>query len=117
MNSSKFSDEDVILSVIQKRFRGNISFYKEMVNLFFETINEKLETINNAIKTEDKEKIRFSAHFIKGGASNLGADTISEISKKMEFFEENSIITQTERLLPELHSEIKKFSEFVGRMN
>ena len=117
MNSTQFNAPDVILSVIQILFRGNIPLYKEMVNLFFETVNEKLETIKHAIKREDQEKIRFSAHFIKGGASNLGADIISQISNKMESLEENNIIIQTEKLLPELHLEINKFSEFVGQIN
>jgi len=117
MNYENFNDADLIQTVIHKRFRGNTKFYKEMVNLFFETIHDKLETIQQAIPCKDKEKIKFSAHFIKGGASNLGAEAIRQISEQMEYMNPNEIPVLSEKLLHDLNTEIRKFSEFIGRMN
>ena len=87
-----------------------------MVNLFFETVNDKLKTITQAIILHDAEKIRDAAHYIKGGASNLGAQKISHVVEKMEILEEEEISVHVEKLLQELKLELKNFREFANQI-
>ena len=115
MINDDFKDAEIISTVIKKRFVGNAKFYKEMVNLFFNTITDKLETINKAFISHDKEKLKFAAHYIKGGAVNLGAETISQLAETIELFDEETL--HHEKLLQELKSELKKFREYVDRLN
>ncbi len=117
MININFNDEDMISNVLKKRFRGNIEFYKEMVNLFFETNAEKIDIINRAIKSGDTKEIKFSAHYIKGGASNLGAERIRQIAEILEMQDniENGPQKNTE-LLQDLKTEMKNFRERVNQL-
>lgn len=113
-NTSVFQDT---IEIIKKRFRGNKKFYKEMVNLFFNTINHELEIMNQALVSSNLEKIKFPAHYIKGGANNLGAYRISKLAEKIEFLAEQDDAVAIEQLFQELKKELQRFREFSDRLN
>ena len=116
LTKTNFKDREAISIIIEKRFRGNTKFYKEMVCLFFETIKETLDDIQQVIVSNDVDKLKFSAHYIKGGAYNLGAERIGQISEKMELLNSAELPVQIEKLLDELEIELKIFRESVDQI-
>ena len=93
---------------LEKRFYGNIEFYHEMVNLFIVSSEEKLFELKQAINSDDIDKVKSSAHFIKGGAANVGAYKITELAEQMELLKGDEGLHVIEDLLSELILEMKE---------
>ncbi len=55
-----------------------------LLEVFLESAKESLEILKEAVQSDDKESIFTSAHAIKGSASNILLDKISDIAKYME---------------------------------
>ncbi|MBD3287342.1 hypothetical protein GF337_00925 [candidate division KSB1 bacterium] len=110
-NGTQFSD---VLAAVNKRFQGDLSFYKSITGVFLKTTRENIENIRHAIKNDDMEKIRFSAHYIKGGAANIGAEEIREIAAKIESMEKDVISVRLESLLQAVETEMKRLNDFIS---
>jgi CheY-like chemotaxis protein/HPt (histidine-containing phosphotransfer) domain-containing protein len=56
----------------------------ELVTLFLENTTAKLDELRAAAETGDFETVRATAHFIHGGASQIGAIRLTEMMKRIE---------------------------------
>ncbi len=108
-----YSNSDQIKAVIEKRFQGDAIFYKVIVDVFLDTTRKNLKIIRQSLKSNDFEKIKFSAHSIKGSAVNIGAEEIYEIAEEIESMGKNQNSTQIERSIELIEKELVLLNEFV----
>ncbi len=79
----------MVYEVDLQKIANNLDFDLEdvemLIEVFLESAKESLQTLKNAIDTYDIENIFKSAHAIKGSASNLTLEKISNLAKEIEF--------------------------------
>ena len=118
MVQNEFKDHESIQDVIQNRFRGNLEFYKKMIELFFDTLQGYLERIGEGLATKNSEKVKYAAHSIKGSAANLGALTLHSLSEKLEYQSDNmNGSSDLTILFEQLKTELNKFKEYSATFN
>ncbi len=83
--SSEFSEyRDWDQAAALKRVRNKPERLLRLIALFFRDIPEKLQEMNEDIEGGDFERVRESAHAIKGVAGNLGADKLAAVAAELE---------------------------------
>jgi HPt (histidine-containing phosphotransfer) domain-containing protein len=107
----------IVKNVIQKRFRGKIEYYKEMTDLFFDTVDDDLEDIQEAITSQNFEKIKIPAHYLKGSANTLGAKDIADIADQMEHLSAFDPNNNVELLYNRLLGALRSFRDFTNQLN
>ncbi|NOY76166.1 MAG: Hpt domain-containing protein [Kiritimatiellaeota bacterium] len=80
MNEIKMSVENYL----RTEFEMDEDDIREMLDVFIESMNEMKETVKAQIQASDTAALGETGHAIKGAAANVGAESISEIGKKME---------------------------------
>ncbi|MBW1995441.1 MAG: Hpt domain-containing protein, partial [Deltaproteobacteria bacterium] len=78
--------------------------YLEMITLFVEVSNSDLDRWEAGLQQSDAEKVRESAHSIKGAAVNLGLQEIGDTAFKVEVNAREKNLTGA----PEAASKIRK---------
>ena len=56
----------------------------DMIPWYLEKMQEDIKALNEALEKTDYEKIKVTAHRMKGSGANYGFDDISELGKKLE---------------------------------
>ncbi len=91
-----------------------LPIFKTILKTFFSSIDNDLEKLKESIEEKDFEKIKASAHKIKGAAGNLKIDNVFEITKDIELSAKDNFdinyIKKYDKLL-ECVKEIKKVYE------
>ncbi|MCP3898132.1 MAG: Hpt domain-containing protein [Desulfobacteraceae bacterium] len=67
-----------------KEFAGDVEFFKELLDDFFYQAGKRIATMEKAGLEKDFQIIKTEAHAIKGGAANLGANTLSKAAYDLE---------------------------------
>jgi HPt (histidine-containing phosphotransfer) domain-containing protein len=78
----------------------------EMIELFKEDISSALQTLEVAVNAKDPYAIKEAAHYIKGGALNLGAIELAEISKVMQDCGDENNLEKIDSLLSQFKASI-----------
>ncbi len=94
---------------LNRRFYGNVSFYKQMVEIFIRTSQESIVNIRSAVKSNDWETVRFLSHNLKGGAANVGAQEVMNLAMALEGLPPQTPIDVVEQFLTRIHSAIQAF--------
>ena len=108
----EYKDEDLINTTINTRFRGNTEFYLKMVALFYETLDEHLNNLRESISNNDPEKLKYSAHAIKGSSANIGIEKVRAIAGQLENKCYSLTVEQANRLYDLLMKELEIFKVF-----
>ncbi len=67
--------EDIInRKELSERLDGDFELFKELVEIFLTDSDKLIKNIEDAINDKDSEKIRKSAHTLKGAVSNFSAE-------------------------------------------
>jgi signal transduction histidine kinase/DNA-binding response OmpR family regulator len=72
-------------SALVKRVSGDHKFMAMMIDCYIDDSKEKLTQLNNAMAENDKQKIKFSLHSIKGSAGNIGGINVQTLATSMEY--------------------------------
>ena len=98
------------------RFSGGIGSFIFALNLFYETLDDNAKIIDKAYKNGDFKLYGVKVRIIKTSAKFIGADSLSELARKLEeACINNDVIfigANTEKLL----SEYKAFKEKLSRL-
>ncbi|MEQ8187066.1 MAG: response regulator [Candidatus Eremiobacterota bacterium] len=102
-------------SEIMKRLSGDKDLIHDIVELFISNGPLQVDKLKKALENNDRERLKITAHTIKGSARNVSASQVAsnafEIEKKSgeESREEISL------LIKKLEDSYYKFKEFVSR--
>ena len=75
---------DMIKSYLRTEFEMDDEDIQEMVEVFIESMTELSEAANQQAQNSDSAGLGETGHAIKGAAANVGAETLSELGRKME---------------------------------
>ena len=81
-------DKDTIL----KRMGNDNSLVKKVIEAFIFDVEVLVAKLKNSIDTKDTQMCKNISHSIKGSASNIAADKLSNIAKEFELFAKNEQI-------------------------
>ena len=77
-------EEYINVKDLSERLDGDYDLFKELVDLFLEDTKGLLNKIEHAIKSNDPEQIRKSAHTLKGSVSNFSAKKAYDAALTLE---------------------------------
>lgn len=87
-DASKRGSEPELLAFDQERaltqLAGDWSLFWTIANLFMEGWPDVERRFDEAVATADVEALKQTAHFLKGGASNVGAETARALAASLE---------------------------------
>lgn len=84
---------------------------KQIVELFFDRTPALLETIKKAVQNNDNESLFLSAHSLKSSSANIGAESLSDIARRLEGIGREGVIGEASNLLPLLLSCFEQTTE------
>ncbi|MBV1911599.1 MAG: response regulator, partial [Kangiellaceae bacterium] len=101
-----------------KRTMGRVDRLKLFIDLFFKEYPALIEAIFEATKNKDLEKVRFSAHTLKGISANLSGLKLQAKALEVESAAKSNEQCIVESLLGELEEEIQalldEFNRFIN---
>lgn len=62
----------------------SVEAYKRLCTTFLRTTKEDISSLSEALKSENREEISSISHHIKGSASNMEFEEISDEAKKLQ---------------------------------
>lgn len=71
-------------SVIDEAWGGDAAGYAFVLRIFLGEVGTRLEKITAHLAADDITKLQHEAHAIKGGASNVGAETLAHAAARLE---------------------------------
>lgn len=74
----------VDLDAVLKRIHGKRDFLATLIAKFLEVSVGQVEAVEEAVRNEDAEALRFSAHTLKGSLLNFGADKAAGLAGRLE---------------------------------
>ncbi len=94
------------LTAALRRLDGDLSFLKQLVQLFLDTIPAQLQSLETAIRDRNRNLIGDLAHSIKGSVRHFFADSAYEFAQRLEIISlsgDSVMIEQTyEQLLKQV---------------
>lgn len=90
---------------------------EDMIPILFEAFMEEtptiLEEVQAAVAAREGEKLRSSAHKLKGTCNSIKAEPLLMLSKKLEYTGINGDWNVAENLLPHVESEFARVVKFI----
>jgi CheY-like chemotaxis protein/HPt (histidine-containing phosphotransfer) domain-containing protein len=88
----------------------------EMVETFIHTTQQLIHNLQQALETGDYKKMHFAAHSLKGSSGNMGAVSLSTLSRRLDQLVSNQAAAQQiQQLLNDVSSEFKALKHSVKR--
>ncbi|MCP4134185.1 MAG: Hpt domain-containing protein [bacterium] len=104
--------EDVIdRKQLSTHLDGDMDLYRELADLFIEDSKTLLDNIGAAIKSNDSEALRKTAHTLKGAVSNFSAAKAFEAAFSLEKIGKAGELDEAEAIYETLKNEINTTCE------
>jgi CheY-like chemotaxis protein len=101
-------DPAVLADLRQMRDRGAPDVFKDLLALFRADAPPLLSAMRTAVAEGDAQKLKASAHSVKGAAANLGARTLAALCAELEKIGRDGSVQGTEALLAELEPQFQR---------
>jgi HPt (histidine-containing phosphotransfer) domain-containing protein len=95
------------IELLAEKLEFDLEDVQMLLNMFIENANESMMTLKDAIEQNNFKEMKNSSHAIKGSASNLMLEEITQISADMEEFAENGLDADYRSLFTNLTSELE----------
>ncbi|WP_353932275.1 response regulator [Okeanomitos corallinicola TIOX110] len=87
---------------------NDIEQYREIIQSYLEDTPERLQVIHNAITQGNAKTVHIEAHALKSSSAIVGAKTLSEICKQLEFLGRDENLADATSLLSQAMTEYKQ---------
>ncbi|MEE8470519.1 MAG: response regulator [Dehalococcoidia bacterium] len=115
-DSQTGSELPVDLNAALQMVDGDRELLGEAVELFLkQDCPRQLKALREGLGRQDAQAVKAAAHGIKGAASNLGGQVVSDVALRLETMGREGDITGAEELLKELEVELEQFTAFFSR--
>jgi signal transduction histidine kinase/DNA-binding response OmpR family regulator/HPt (histidine-containing phosphotransfer) domain-containing protein len=101
-------DPAVLADLRQMRDRGAPDVFKDLLALFRADAPPLLSAMRTAVAEGNAQKLKASAHSVKGAAANLGARTLAALCAELEKIGRDGSVQGTEALLAELEPQFQR---------
>ncbi len=82
--------------------------FDEVIEAFLKDVPEQLYAIRDGIRAGDSDSVRIASHTLKSSAANLGAQTLSAQSKKLEMLARDGVLAGAVELLKQMVEEFRR---------
>jgi len=104
--------EDVInRGELSERLDGDMELFRELAELFFDDSRKLMDNIQEAIREGSEEKLRKSAHTIKGSVSNFSAQAPFDAAYDLENIGRKGEMDKAQACFDVLKGSIEKLRE------
>lgn len=100
------------LNQVKVEFEGDIKFFYKILLTFLTNLNEQLPLLQAAIDNQQKDKVSFEAHRIRGAAFNLRAHKLALIATDIEQMGKAEVWAEIPVKLKELKTEVLRLWHF-----
>ncbi len=100
---------------VLERIGGDLSFLKELLNLYLEDFSEKYERLQKAIEQKNFDLIREFGHSLRGSSANLSLTFLQETSLHMEVAGKEKNVEKAKKAFALLGQEFKKLKDFLSK--
>jgi CheY-like chemotaxis protein len=94
----------------------DLDLAREVGTVFIKSAPEYKKSIREAVAAKDVEKIRKSAHKLKGAAANLALPLLSEAAGMIEAFAMAGQLEKAVELLPQVEQRLEEAEEVLNRL-
>jgi signal transduction histidine kinase/CheY-like chemotaxis protein len=92
------------------------SLVKQIVSLFLEQTPDLIDNIEKSIDDNDSESLFLFAHSLKSTSANIGADSLSEIARRLEHLGRSGLVHEASTIMPLLLDCIDKTADTLNRL-
>ncbi|HEY1921834.1 MAG TPA: ATP-binding protein [Tepidisphaeraceae bacterium] len=104
----------VDFNALRRRCLGNRKLAAKALETFAATIGSYVDTLTQNLKNGDAKSAATAAHKIKGAAGNVSAQQVLRIAAELEELSKKEVLDQTQHVVAELQTEIKRVQQFVA---
>ena len=108
------SKPGVDLEGVLKRCGGDPKFAAAVIERFCKQAPLEIERIENALKANDAEALRRSAHSLKSMAAYMGAETATELARQIEDMSHQGLLGEVAPKHTQLRAEVSRAIEFAA---
>ena len=90
------------LAVLKSRCSGSESMARRILEKFLRKMTTELEALADCVQAQDREKVAFISHSIKGVAANVSAEPVRRASAELELLARSGDASQFPIVLAEL---------------
>lgn len=101
-------------SLLFEQFRGDEGILLEVIEIFDSSARKHLLTIKESIQTRDADKLRISAHTLKGVLGNFFAEEGARLSHELEMCGKKGEFTHSEELFYSLETFVDIFLDEIA---
>ena len=87
---------------------------EELLDIYLESYDEKLENIRFAVKENDNENLRISAHDLKGSSANISAKNVYQLAYKLEEIGAENKMENAKDILNNLERSLTELDEYIN---
>ena len=80
----KTNDQAVNLQRIREATMDDEEFMAELIDIFLDDSPTQIGVLRDAIESRQGEAAAFAAHRLKGSSSNMGADSLAALCRRLE---------------------------------
>jgi CheY-like chemotaxis protein len=107
------SDRPADLSRLRELAEGDKSVLERLINLFLEDAQQHGEKLREAVQSGDARQVESSAHRIKGGAGQVGAETLRGLAAELEGLGRSADLDKAEDILAAFQIEYNRVSGYL----
>ena len=105
-------DESKLLATVA----GNRELAGELAEIFLQELAPRMREIENGIKAGDAERVRFTAHALRGSAASLSASAVSTVAESLETMARGGELSGAKPVLASLKKESRKLTTRLKRI-
>ena len=96
-----------------KEFANDVEFFKGLLDDFFWQVEKRLSILEEAVINKDYQVMKAEVHAIKGGAANLGANTLSKAALNLEDIIKTDTFDKSFEGVEKIQNEFLRLKEYV----
>ena len=101
------------LAQLGDTFGDEAEFLAEMYGIYVEDAGNRLAELDSALAADDSEKVKSTAHTLKGSSGSVGAERMSALAAELEQVDCAQDRPQVQDLAAALHAEFEAVQAFV----
>ncbi len=101
------------LDTLRSRTGGEEEFVERILGKFRKRARQDMEGLKEAVRTQDREKIAFVAHSMKGSAANIFAPALREAASDLEQLGRSGDLHGAEECLQRIQEELERLLAYL----
>ena len=101
------------LGRLRELAEGDSAILERLINLFLDDAEEHGQLLEDAIRSNDSKAVESEAHRIKGGAGQVGAQTLQELAAELERMGREAKLEHAEKTFEEYEREYIRVSGYL----